>query len=172
VTKCTKFIRSEPTSHHISKMACQQLSQMSHEDIKTFFGSFDTVLSDCDGVLWQGPDAIPGSPEMIHKFRDMGKKVIYVTNNATKSRKEYVTKCTDLGFGGVYEEIYTPSFLVTSYLKGINFDDKKKVYLFGSSGIANELSDAGIKFIGLGPDPMPEVLPVTERFPRLSASRD
>jgi hypothetical protein len=87
-------------------MPCQKLSHMSHEDIHTFFGSFDTVLTDCDGVLWTGPDAIPGSPEMIHKFREMEKKVIYVTNNATKSRKEYVTKCTDLGFGGTFVSIF------------------------------------------------------------------
>ena len=46
------------------------------------------------------------------------------------------------------EEIFTPSFLVASYLKGINFN--KKVYLYGFKGIAQELTDAGIDFIGLG----------------------
>ena len=39
---------------------------------------------------------------MIHKFREMGKRVIYVTNNSTKTRKDYVKKCADLGFGGSY----------------------------------------------------------------------
>ena len=45
---------------------------------------------------------IDGSPEMIHQFRKLGKKVIYVTNNSTKTRKEYVEKCSDLGFGGTW----------------------------------------------------------------------
>lgn len=79
-------------------MACQNVSEMSNP--QSFFDSFDTVLTDCDGVLWKGNQAIDGSPEMIQKFRQMGKKVIFVTNNSTKSRQEYVKKCSDLGFGG------------------------------------------------------------------------
>ena len=110
-------------------MACQDLASMSPTEVKTFFDSYDTVLTDCDGVLWKGKfttlihiffrsfpiniinfinffkkgnNPIEGSPEMIHKFREMGKRVIYVTNNSTKTRKDYVKKCADLGFGGSY----------------------------------------------------------------------
>ena len=57
-------------------------------------------MTDCDGVLWIGTNPIPGSPEMINLFRKLGKRVFYCTNNSTKSRKEYVKKCQDLGFGG------------------------------------------------------------------------
>ena len=106
-------------------MACQDLTELSSQDQKSFFNSFDTVLTDCDGVLWSGNTPIPGSVEMIHKFREMGKKVIYVTNNATRSRKEYVTKMEDLGFGGTYvsiiyissqnlKKVHTPKKLVKS----------------------------------------------------------
>ena len=110
-------------------MACQDLASMSPTEVKSFFDSYDTVLTDCDGVLWKGKfttlthiyfrtfpinnkfnffffkkgnSPIEGSPEMIHKFREMGKRVIYVTNNSTKTRKDYVKKCADLGFGGSY----------------------------------------------------------------------
>lgn len=127
---------------------------MSSSELKDFFDSFDTVLTDCDGVLWSGMQSITGSPEMVNKFRQMGKKVIYVTNNSTKTRKEYVQKCADLGFGGTYEEIFTTSFLAAAYLKDLGF--QKKVYLYGSKGIADELENAEIPVIGLGPDPVPE----------------
>jgi len=136
-------------------MACQDLASMSPTEVKTFFDSYDTVLTDCDGVLWKGNSPIEGSPEMIHKFREMGKRVIYVTNNSTKTRKDYVKKCADLGFGGSYEEIYTTSFLSAAYLKSIGFS--KKVYLYGTKGIADELESHGIDYIGLGADPVPDV---------------
>ena len=35
-------------------MACQDLASMSPTEVKTFFDSYDTVLTDCDGVLWKG----------------------------------------------------------------------------------------------------------------------
>ena len=91
-----------------------------------------TVLTDCDGVLWSGNTPIPGSVEMIHKFREMGKKVIYVTNNATRSRKEYVTKMDDLGFGGTY----------VSYLVFISQNLKKK-----SSQKTREINFTEILFV-------------------------
>ena len=46
------------------------------------------------------------------------------------------------------EEIFTTSFLAAAYLKSIGF--QKKVYLYGSKGIADELSNHEIPFIGLG----------------------
>ena len=115
----------------------KNLNEASKQETQSFFDSFDTILTDCDGVLWKGNNAIQGSPEMIHQFRSMGKRVIYVTNNSRKSRKEYVKKCEDLGFGGTYEEFFTTSFLVASYLKSLGFD--KKVYLYGSGGIKEKI---------------------------------
>jgi ribonucleotide monophosphatase NagD (HAD superfamily) len=35
-------------------MACQDLASMSPTEVKSFFDSYDTVLTDCDGVLWKG----------------------------------------------------------------------------------------------------------------------
>ena len=35
-------------------MACQDLTAMSPTEVKSFFDSYDTVLTDCDGVLWKG----------------------------------------------------------------------------------------------------------------------
>ena len=46
------------------------------------------------------------------------------------------------------EEIYTTSFLSAAYLKSIGFS--KKVYLYGTKGIADELENFGIDYIGLG----------------------
>ena len=84
----------------MSFVSCKRISDLSNPELDEFLSSFDTVLTDCDGVLWTGSYAINGSPEVVQALRKMGKKVIYVTNNSTKSRKEYLKKVTDLGFGG------------------------------------------------------------------------
>lgn len=57
---------------------------MSAEDVAAFVASFDTVMTDCDGVLWNSAGAIKGSPDVVNKFREMGKRVFFCTNNSTK----------------------------------------------------------------------------------------
>lgn len=79
---------------------CKELAKMSPQDVKTFVDSFDTVMTDCDGVLWTGPTALPRSADVIQKFRQLGKRIFFVTNNSTKHRRDYVEKCENLGFGG------------------------------------------------------------------------
>lgn len=127
-----------------------ELESTKEEEVLSFLSSFDTVLTDCDGVLWAGNAPIPGSPDVINLFRQAGKKVIYVTNNGTKSRKQYVQKCQDLGFGGEYTDIFTTSFLCAKYLQQQNFN--KKVYLFGNKGVGSELDEAGIAHTGSDPE--------------------
>ena len=48
------------TLFQTASMACKELSKASSEEVQAFFKSFDTVLLDCDGVLWRGPNSIPG----------------------------------------------------------------------------------------------------------------
>jgi len=128
---------------------------MTDQDVADWFNSFDTVMTDCDGVLWVGSEPIPGSPEIINRFRELGKRVFYVTNNSTKHRREYKAKVEKLGFGGSMDEIIGTAYLAATYLEQIEFDKNKLVYVVGSTGITQELDDVGIKYLPVGPDPVP-----------------
>lgn len=50
------------------------------------------------GVLWLHTKALPGSPEVMNRFREMGKRVFYITNNNVITREEFLIKCDKLGF--------------------------------------------------------------------------
>lgn len=52
----------------------------------------DTFLFDCDGVLWEHNEIFPGAKEALVKLKKLGKKVLYVTNNSTKTRAQYHEK--------------------------------------------------------------------------------
>jgi len=137
-------------------MPCTEVSKLSDAEVTNWFNSFDTVMTDCDGVLWVGAEAIPGSPDMIRRFRELGKRVFYVTNNSTKHRREYKAKVDKLGFGGDLDEIIGTAYLAASYLEQVDFDKSKLVYVVGSTGITQELDDVGIKYLPIGPDNIPE----------------
>ena len=90
--------------------------------------------------------------------------LIFFLKKNSKTQKTYWLKWTNSSMGVHYlciplykkfsfiyrfqEEIYTTSFLTGAYLKSIGF--KKKVYLYGTKGIADELANFGIDSIGLG----------------------
>lgn len=50
----------------------------------------DVFIFDCDGVIWKGDSLIDGVPGVLDKLRGMGKKIFFVTNNSTKSRKVFI----------------------------------------------------------------------------------
>lgn len=131
---------------------------MTDQQVRDWINSFDTVMTDCDGVLWVGAEAIKGSPEVIRRFRELGKRVFYVTNNSTKHRREYKAKVDKLGFGGDLDEIIGTGYLAAAYLEEVGFDKNKLVYVVGSKGITQELDDVGIKYLPIGPDAVSETL--------------
>lgn len=50
------------------------------------------------GVLWLGTSLIHESDKTLQLFRDLGKRVFYVTNNSTKTRDQLVAQFKNLGF--------------------------------------------------------------------------
>jgi len=149
---CKSLLFNKPLSSqlHTLNMACKEVSKLSDTQVREWFNSFDTVMTDCDGVLWVGAEAIPGSPDMVRRFRELGKRVFYVTNNSTKHRREYKTKVDKLGFGGDLDEIVGTAYLAAAYLEQVGFDKNKLVYVVGSTGITQELDDVGIKYLPIG----------------------
>lgn len=138
-------------------MALKHLADLKNSDYKKFLDSFDTVLADCDGVLWLGNHIIPGSPDVINTLKKMGKNVFYITNNSTKTREEFVEKFQQLGFNAEKNEIISTAYLAATYLKSLKFN--KKVYIVGSNGISQELDNVGIQHTGVGPDVLVNSVP-------------
>lgn len=119
--------------------------------IKQLLDSVDSVLFDCDGVIWRGDQAIPGAPQVINLLKENGKKVFFVTNNSTKTRKMYADKMSSLGFKVSEEEIFGTAYCCAMYLKTV-CKLEGKVYLIGSNAMKQELEAVGIQQTGVGPD--------------------
>ncbi|XP_066992028.2 glycerol-3-phosphate phosphatase [Anabrus simplex] len=122
------------------------LTSLSKEEVKAFFSNIDTVLVDCDGVLWFGKNPLPGSMEVINRLKELGKKVFLVSNNATHTPEQYVKKCSMFGTKVDKNDIIIPSVVIGEYLKDQNF--KGKAFVIGSQAMKQTLTDLGIECIG------------------------
>ncbi|KAK6775169.1 hypothetical protein RDI58_026170 [Solanum bulbocastanum] len=133
-------------SNFVTKASAQPLTNPAE-----LIDSVETFIFDCDGVIWKGDKLIDGVPETLDLLREKGKRLVFVTNNSTKSRKQYGKKFETLGLSVNEEEIFASSFAAAAYLKSIDFPKDKKVYVVGEDGILKELELAGIQYLG-GPE--------------------
>lgn len=95
------------------------------------------------------------------------KHVLFVTNNATKSRKNYKKKFDKLGIQAevvrsylkarvcneftstIQDEVFGSAYATAVYLSSImKLPKDKKVFVVGMSGLEEELAEEGISFIG------------------------
>ncbi|PVU93232.1 hypothetical protein BB561_003392 [Smittium simulii] len=117
------------------------------EDYRKLVDKYDTFLFDCDGVIWLGTTIIEGVKESIAFLKSQNKRVVFVTNNSTISRKEYSKKFAGFGMSISKEEIFSSSHATAVHLKNIvKFSPDKKVFVVGGQGVKDELHLANIRF--------------------------
>jgi Haloacid dehalogenase-like hydrolase len=136
------------SAHKMFKNSATNVRDLSKDQLKAWIASFDTVLTDCDGVLWLYNDHIAGSREVMNRFKEIGKQTFFVTNNSTKTREEFATKANTMGFNVTKDDVVSTAFVVAQYLKQRNFTGK--VYVIGSAGVAQELDAVGFRHTGTG----------------------
>lgn len=95
------------------------------------------IVFDMDGVLYRGENAIPGVAGEIARLQEK-LQVLFFTNNATKSRKDYVSHLAIFGIAASEKDIMTSSFGVAHYVKE-KFGLGKKVFVVGEQGMKDEL---------------------------------
>lgn len=111
----------------------------------------DTILFDCDGVLYRTLDQCPGATKCIQGLLDQKKTVLFVTNNAGVNRRELreklvkILKIDTL----INEQMISSSYAAAQYLKQ-HFGEKSnaRVHVIGSSGLCEELSGSGFDLSG------------------------
>jgi 4-nitrophenyl phosphatase len=131
------------------------------QDYSSFLSKFDTFLLDCDGicstlnsilirgVIWNGDRLLPKAKETISYLRSLGKQLIFVSNNSTKSRRKYSEKFRKLRIQASENEIFGSSYSAAVYLSRVlKFPKDKKVYVLGERGVEEELEAEGIAYVG------------------------
>jgi 4-nitrophenyl phosphatase len=95
---------------------------------------------------------VSGTPPPNSQY--IGKQTIFVTNNSTKSRADYLKKLTAMGIPSNVDEIFASAYSSAIYIARIMKlpAPKNKVFVIGEAGIETELKTENVDFIG-GTDP-------------------
>ena len=104
---------------------------------------FKGIILDIDGVLKRGSTPIPGAAETVKRFRELGLKVVFLSNLSTKSREQYVDILRHkLGIDVSPDELVLATSATADYVA--KYSRTRKVYFIGHSGLRAELEKAGL----------------------------
>lgn len=100
-------------------------------------------LLDVDGVLCKGDELIPDADQAVEILRKQGKRLVFLSNNSTLSRKRYITKLEKLGIPVEPDELVLATYAAAQHVA------KEKpgatVYMVGAPGLQEELKLAGLQ---------------------------
>lgn len=118
------------------------------------------LIVDLDGVVWRGLKPLTTNISVLKKLANNDVKIIFLTNNSTRSRYEYLDRLAGYGFRTSLENIITSGFLVAEYIKKSN---GKKVFVIGEAGLYYELVVDGLIPVTIG-TPAEHVVVGLDRF--------
>lgn len=105
-------------------------------------------LFDIDGTIAIDDRLYEGSRELLELIERIGGRAFYITNNSTKSRKDYVRKFAGWGIDTDEEQFVTASYAACRYLK--RYYDGKKLFVMGTPSFEEELKDYGLVAVNQG----------------------
>ncbi len=104
--------------------------------------SIRALILDMDGVLWRGDEAIGDLHRIFTQIHQLEWKVIFATNNATRSISDYIELLSSFGVPAEPWQIITSATGVTHYLCS-QFPNGGPVYIVGEKGVIEACAENG-----------------------------
>jgi len=106
--------------------------------------AFTGAICDLDGVVFVGSQAVAKAAETIAAAEAAGLRLVYLTNNASRSPKEVADKLTGFGIG------VNPAQVVTAAVAGAtrlaaDLPPGSNVLVVGHNGLIEAVSEAGLQ---------------------------
>jgi HAD superfamily hydrolase (TIGR01450 family) len=108
---------------------------------------YDLVMLDLDGVVYVGPEAVPGAPEHLARARESGVHLAFVTNNASRPPERVAAHLTELGVEAATEDVVTSAQAAAHLLAG-RLEKGARVFLLGGEGLRQALEAEGLTPVG------------------------
>lgn len=105
---------------------------------------YDVAMLDLDGVVYIGPDAVPGAPEHLARAAAAGLRIAFVTNNAARPPAEVADHLRDLGIDASDEDVVT-SAQAAARLLADRCPAGSPVYVIGGKGLFEALAEQGLR---------------------------
>ncbi|MBN2047326.1 MAG: HAD-IIA family hydrolase [Anaerolineaceae bacterium] len=107
-------------------------------------------LLDMDGTIYLGDELLPGALDFLDTLKAQGKSFLFLTNNSSKNRYQYVEKLSKLGIEVEPDEVFTSGEATALYL--LSEHPGAKLYVVGTPGLEEEFRSRGFILTDDNPD--------------------
>lgn len=120
------------------------------KDPKEWLKQVNTFMLDLDGTVYLGNQLFPWTIPFLSKVKEQGKNYIFVTNNSSKQKTDYLKKLQAMGIDVEADQVFTSGEATRYYLKKNQFG--KKIYLLGTPALEDEFQSDGFELTAENPD--------------------
>jgi len=112
--------------------------------------SVKCFLLDMDGTFYLGQHLLPGALELIQLLQQRGTQFLFLTNNSSRTRREYADKIRRFGLDLSEEKIFTSGEATALYLT--RRKPGATLCVVGTPALEREFSEHGFHLSGQSPD--------------------
>ncbi len=109
------------------------------------------IVLDMDGTIYLGGTLFPFTKPFLADLAGLGIGHSYVTNNCSKSRKEYIKKLHAIGIEASPESLTTSAHATIHHLR-TSLPNARRLYVLGTPGLDSEFREAGFEVVNDRPD--------------------
>jgi 4-nitrophenyl phosphatase len=110
------------------------------------FEDIHGIFLDLDGCMYRGNTAIPEVGKSIAVLKERGYRLLYVTNNASRTQKDYVNHFARMGLPADEKEFFTSAMATSAYMLE-KYGPGRRVFVVGTSALKEELKSKGFAIL-------------------------
>ena len=110
---------------------------------------YDVLLLDLDGVLYRADEPVAHALETMAALRRAGIRVVFLTNNSSRTPERVASKLEGLGIAAAPSEVVTSALATADLLAGRGGGT---AFAIGGEGVVRALAEAGLQVLDGEPD--------------------
>lgn len=134
-------------------------SPMDESRLRAACGKIRHVALDMDGTIYLGSTLFPFTPAFLELLRSRGIGYSFLTNNPTRSRKDYVEKLRGMGVQVSENQVLTSSQATIGHLRA-RLPEVRRLFVLGTPSMQRECEEAGFELTRDDPADHPDALVV------------
>jgi HAD superfamily hydrolase (TIGR01450 family) len=115
------------------------------------------VALDLDGTIYLGKTIFPFTLPVLQLLREWGIGYTFLTNNSSKSTRDYLQHLAVFGIKAEPDQLYTSTQATIAHLRN-NYPRAKRLFVLGTSSLLQEFAEAGFYLTEDDPTDEPEAV--------------